>query len=114
MSTLFIDGPAAGKRLELRRAPYYLRVVINRAGEVDALDQLDDEPKPDEAIHVYYESTNLGSGIACSRGKGCRPFNVNEYRLNAEQPTDEQARDFEKWEAWAGEQFEKQRCAKEG
>lgn len=109
MSTLFVDGPAAGTRLELRRAPYFLRVVINCAGDVDALDQLDDEPEPDEAIHVYYQSANHGSGIACTRGKGCRTFNISEYKLNAAQPTDEQARDAELWRAWVGWQAEKEK-----
>jgi hypothetical protein len=110
MSTLFFDGPAAGTRLELRRAPLYLRVVINGQGEIDALDQLEDKPEPTEIIHVYRMSANLGGGFCCSRGKGggCRQFNVNEYKSHTEQPTDDEARDSEKWKAWVTKQCEKE------
>lgn len=49
-----VDGPAAGTYLGLHRCPVYLRVVIDRTtGKVDALDQLDDAPRPGEALHVY-------------------------------------------------------------
>lgn len=51
----FLDGPAAGTKLSLHRAPIFLRVVIDReTGRVDALDQLNDVPKKSEAVHVYY------------------------------------------------------------
>jgi hypothetical protein len=108
MSTFFVDGPAAGKRLDLRRAPLYLRVVIDADGGVDALDLLDDTPDPGEAIYVYRMSANLGSGIACTRGKGCRPFNMSEYKLHGQQPPDDVARDFEKWRGWTAAQFEQE------
>jgi hypothetical protein len=49
----FLDGPATNTRLLLRRAPVLLRVVCNKSGKWDALDQLDDTPQSDEAIHVY-------------------------------------------------------------
>lgn len=44
--TTFTDGPAAETVLELRRAPKFLRVVRDADGTVDALDQLNDTPKP--------------------------------------------------------------------
>jgi len=50
--TRFLDGPAEGVTLMLRRAPIYLRVV-HRGTEWDALDALDDRPTPDETIYVY-------------------------------------------------------------
>ena len=52
--TRFLDGPAAGNALMLRRAPLFLRVTIDAAGgKVDALDQLDDDPQDGETVHVY-------------------------------------------------------------
>lgn len=94
-------GPADGKALELRRAPWFLRVVIDQDGTVDALDQPDDEPKPTEAIHVYVREGEAGRGIACSRGRGCRPFVIAEYIYWPQQPADDEARDNVRWRAWA-------------
>lgn len=48
-----LDGPAAGHTLSLRSAPHFLRVVIDSHGDVDALDQPEDELGDDETIHVY-------------------------------------------------------------
>jgi hypothetical protein len=102
----FVDGPAAGKGLSLARTPLFLRVVIDHAGKVDALDQLDDEPQPTERIYVY-RLCDMTSVIYCSRGHGCRRERVAEYRFHLDaQPTDEEARDREKWQAWAMNQAE--------
>lgn len=45
--TTFIDGPAKGQTLMLRRNPVYL-IVTEENGKFDALDQLEDAPKPTE------------------------------------------------------------------
>jgi len=51
----FLDGPAAGVSLSLRRAPMLLRVVQNRETKTwDALDQLTDSPADNEDIYLYY------------------------------------------------------------
>lgn len=51
---VFRGGRADMLRLNLRRAPLYLRVVFSRVtGEWDALDQLDDAPGPKELVYVY-------------------------------------------------------------
>lgn len=52
MST-FYEGPAHGYSMPLRRAPICLRVVITKAGGIDALDQLSDQARPQEQIFVY-------------------------------------------------------------
>ena len=96
-----IDGPAADVELELRRAPEFLRVVINFNAEVDALDQLDDEPKPSEKIYVYRLTGEPSHGIACSRGKGCKPFVAADYSLYRQQPPDWIVRNQENWRRWA-------------
>lgn len=95
-------GPAAGKYLDLLRAPLLLRVVIDRDGTVDALDQPDDQAKPTETIHVYARVGEvIGRGFACSRGRGCRPVVIAEYVHCLSQPDDADARDNARWQAWA-------------
>jgi len=42
--TRFLDGPAQGETLMLRRAPILLRVTRDPMGNFDGLDQLDDRP----------------------------------------------------------------------
>ena len=102
---VFTDGPASGTKLSLRRLPVLLRVVIDQDGTVDALDQLDDTPKPTEAIHVYRIVAGSDSrAIVCSRGRGCRRENSATYRLYEKQPDDADARDTTNWQAWAESQ----------
>lgn len=97
----FLDGPASEARLSLRRAPILLRVVIDQAGTVDALDQLTDTPAPTETIHVYrIVPGSLIRAIVCSRGRGCRHESTAQYQLHENQPADEDARDTAKWQAW--------------
>ena len=107
MSTTFLDGPAVDARLELQRAPYFLRVVISPNGKCDALDLIDEEPMDNEVIHVYRLSINLGTGIACTRGKGCRRFSSAIYKLHEVQPSDAQARDTSLWHEWCEGQADK-------
>jgi hypothetical protein len=46
------DGPCKGTFM-VKRAPIFLRAVIDAKGEIDVLDQLDDTPKKTEKIYVY-------------------------------------------------------------
>jgi hypothetical protein len=112
MGSKFIDGPAAGTTLELQRAPHFLRVVIDNEGGVDALDQISDTPMDNESIYVYRMSANLGRGIACSRGKngGCRSFLMCEYKVHANQPSDDVLRDNDKWSEFAHAEYDKEQC----
>lgn len=121
--TVFIDGPAqnngewiAGSRplrrapstpLLLKRAPHYLRAVLGPAGELDALDQLDDSPKAEETV-VAYEM--VGEPTICHINSGRRHggsgfFRGGRYRVVAEQPTDEQLRSTVAWRAWVSERI---------
>lgn len=47
-----LDGPA---KIETwtRRAPEFLRAVVNAKGKVDVLDLLTDAPRPGERVFVY-------------------------------------------------------------
>lgn len=114
--TKFTDGPAAGKVLALRRAPFFLRVVQSIThGEVDALDQLDDQPRPSESIYVYRQTKNEGGAFICSRGTKAKRaasgyFPLVQYSLNGEQPSDEVLRDNAKWQEWCFSQPEAQKA----
>lgn len=98
----FADGPAAGSVLALHRAPTYLRVVISPSGKVDALDQLEDTPKPREAIHVYRLEApatdvhiNMGS---TKRGSGF--YKLGTYR-HLPDVDGEAMRETDAWQEWA-------------
>ena len=47
-----LDGPAKGTYM-CKRAPLYLRAVVNDKGGTDALDMPSDTPTDNEVIHVY-------------------------------------------------------------
>lgn len=97
---LLLNGPASGKMLSLRRAPRYLRVVIDQDGSIDALDQLDDQPKPTEVVYVYVLASDVSRGFACTRGKGCDPILSAEYMFRPQQPEDATLRDRCAWQRW--------------
>jgi hypothetical protein len=97
----FLDGPALDAVLDLQRAPKLLRVVISPAGEVDALDQLDDEPKPREKLYAYQrigEPTQMH--LRCSKPKRSGWYMSARYRLVQDQPIDAVMRDNKAWQEW--------------
>jgi len=105
----FKDGPAAGVSLQLRRAPLFLRVVIDKkTGEVDALDQINDRPRLGEEIHAYRRVTNATKYHlrACIDGSGW--YSSASYRHHDEQPADHVGRDRGSWQHWTQEQWEKE------
>jgi len=99
----FEGGPADGNRLSLRRTPVYLRVVIDSHGVVDALDQLDDEVRLGETVHVYRLLDDVGTAIVCSRGKsgGCRHERIARYGYCEDQPPEEVCRANSLLREWA-------------
>lgn len=101
--TRFVDGPAFGVGLAIKRAPTYLRVGFQN-GEWDALDQLDDEPKPGETFYCYRVIKVQGIlHINYGRGRGsCTPLAF--YHYYEEQPGQEIMADNRAWRAWAYEQ----------
>lgn len=56
----FIGGAANGVTLDLANVPMLLRVVIDKFGNVDALDAEGDEPREGEAIYYYHREEKLG------------------------------------------------------
>lgn len=99
-----LDGPAQGVSLSLRRAPILLRVVRGPRGRWDALDQLDDVPRPGESIHVYRLVPGTRS-FMCIRPGGC--FEHGDYTHVSDAPAEETLRDTDRWRAWAERQGER-------
>ena len=104
--TRFLDGPAARVSLMIRRAPPFLRVVeSHRKGEWDALDQVDDEPRPKETIYAYRRTKKPGvCHIKATRRSASGWYPMADYSFVAEQPADEVMRSRETWRAWCVEQ----------
>ena len=103
-----IAGHGKGKLLDLKRTPKYLRFVFNGSdwGTLDALDQLDDTPRPGEHMiaAVIGESSNIHVD-GMKNGRRCG-WNVKiiDYDMIAVQPSQELMRDIAKWQAWCVEQ----------
>ena len=100
-----LDGPAEGNSLKLRRAPVFLRVVIDNDRSVDALDRLEDVPQDDESIYVYkIRPETFGRYHLLVRGKNARThggwWQSGDYDLFDDQPEDEILRDTAKWREW--------------
>lgn len=103
----FLDGPAEGRDLMLRRAPHFLRVTTaRRRGEVkvDALDQPDDEPTATETVHVYVVDPSTRSGYFLC---GTRPRSASgryasaDYRhLPVDADVQQRIRDRDAWRRW--------------
>lgn len=87
----FSDGPAHGIILDLRRAPKFLRVVINAEGEVDALDQL----------HAYELVGKPSRYHVCRTPRRLSGWHIAaQYRHVPQQPSDATMRDTAEWQAW--------------
>lgn len=110
--TRFTDGPAMGAALSLRRAPLFLRVVFGIDGQVDALDQLNDQPDPAETITVYRRKGKAGTIHIDYTDKKTRRrrgawFAYADYKLSPVQPPDDVMRSTEAWRGWCLEQVAK-------
>ena len=92
----FLDGPAAGQILALRRAPIFLRVAFNpmarrpargKDRQWDALDAMDDVAKEHEQLFVYIANEPPGSVHLCCRPRSAGGwFATGTYRLSPDQP----------------------------
>ena len=102
--TSFKDGPAAGKSLLLKRSPQFLRVV-EADGEFDALDLIEDRPRPRETCYAYELVEARGMmhlNMRDRKGKRCCGwYAVADYRLVEPQPEQAVMCDTAKWQAWA-------------
>jgi hypothetical protein len=91
----FQGGPADGKVLQFRRTPLYLRVVQD--GETfDVLDQLGDEPRAGEQVHVYRAFGSFGT--VHIRPGGCWPTGQYRYLVGVD---GDSLRTTQAWREWA-------------
>jgi hypothetical protein len=111
----FRDGPLAGKSVLCRRAPVYLRAVIAPDGQVDALDQLGDEPDAGEVLHAYVRIGAAGNLHVDGTDRQGRRFGrwyaSGEYRLCDPQPDDATMRDRDAWRQWCLDRQAERRAA---
>lgn len=111
----FLDGPARKTFLTLERVPLFLRVTFGcsnpaMAPKWDALDQLEDEPGPEEEIHVYRRHGELGTVHVDTTEKGRRVgrwYRLAEYRLHPVQPDDATVRNTVAWRNWCQAEWAK-------
>lgn len=99
--TKFLDGPAAGQSLLLKRSPNLLRVISHGDGTFDALDQPEDTLRQDEFfVTVYVLHKHIGNcHIRASKGRsGFYP--IVEYKMFHVQPLDSVMRNNEEWVRW--------------
>jgi hypothetical protein len=103
--TRFLDGPAVGTTLLLKRAPLFLRAVQDQAGTWDALDQLTDEPRADERI-VVYRMVEGPTVVHINRGRnGSGFYRGGGYLLVDPQPSDDVVRKTQLWRWWCAGQI---------
>lgn len=101
--TAFIDGPAQGQKLQLRRAPVYLRVT-EKDGKFDGLDQLGDTPEPGETMYAYVLAEQPGAMHLLVRGKEAASrggiWPIAKYKLFPIQPDQATMRSRADWQEW--------------
>ena len=103
----FVDGVVEGTKLLCKRAPELLRVVYGSFGEINCLDQLDDEPKPSETIWVYQrinEPTKLHMKFSKKSMSGY--YMMAKYKQHESQPGNS-VRSTKAWREWALNEQEK-------
>lgn len=113
MSVTFAGGPADGRECWLQRAPLFLRIVVDRRAElkrngkppaaaIDALDLLDDEPRPHEDVYVYRCAWSTPPAHICMRGRGCHTSVSAAYHYVDDVDAQELGLgDTETWREWA-------------
>jgi hypothetical protein len=113
----FLNGPAVGVFLQLRRAPLYLRVTMNRDRKWDALDQPDDMPGGDEVVIAHRRVSEVGTchvDYTDKQGRRRGAWYVSaDYVLCETQPLDEVLRDKDRWAEWATAEHAREQAAKE-
>ena len=99
--TSFLDGPAKGQTLMLKRCARFLRVT-DANGKWDALDAWEDSPRPEEKLYCY--ALHGKPGGAFIDGTGIRGFYaIAEYQFVEPQPDESTMRDDTKWHLWRTE-----------
>ena len=93
------NGPVEGS-YACKRAPSYLRAVVDARGTRDVLDLPNDEPRPDERVYIYRRIGEAGQvHLNMGRSGGTGFYALAEYEWIP--GTDGEAvRRIEDWRAW--------------
>lgn len=77
--THYLDGPAEGIRIELSRAPEYLRVAVGDVG-ISPLARLTDKPDEGEDVVVYRRlgATPDGTGVGYATDEDFPPTDLHD------------------------------------
>lgn len=100
--TKFVDGPADGQTLMLKRQPLFLRVVRDGAGKWDALDQLHDSPRHGEEAFVYVHVADDGCVFVRPGGM----YRTTRYALFPQQPSQAVLRDTVAWRGFTAVNYD--------
>lgn len=108
MKMHFVDGPAAGIQIPLRRRPILLRIVHSPAAGWDGLDQLDDSPAPEERVFLYWrKQEGQWCHVDGRDAKTGKRFGRTEWIVDffhvSDGPTEEILRDNGKYRDWCEE-----------
>jgi hypothetical protein len=102
--TKFINGPADGVTLMLRRASLLLRVVYSDTkDEFDALDWITDSPQWHEGVYVYRrigEPMVMMIDYCDRRGRHGQRVASAEYEFLPAQPAEQYLRRPDAWQSW--------------
>ena len=91
--------------LSLERAPRFLRFVMvgSKWETLDALDQPDDAPTPEEKCYAAEQVDSSNVHLSCRSPEGRRYGRWEKtatYKLVDDQPAQEVMRDWEQWAKW--------------
>lgn len=74
-----IDGPLEGASFTIETCPKLVRCVIGGDGTRDILNEPDDAPRLDEAVH-WYRWDGTAAGFMCARGRRAYSATMIELR----------------------------------
>ena len=93
-----VDGPCEGTYF-VKRAPNYLRAVLDDKGEKDVLDLIEDTPRDSERVYVYKLDGEPGwMHIHGTKVHGFYATGTYHYLPEVD---GESLRDNSKWQSWA-------------
>lgn len=102
MSLSLLDGPCEGTYL-CKRAPLFLRAIVDEKGEKDCLDLVDDTPAESEKVYVYKREGAASVVHLYFGGNKGGWYALGQYRFMPD-VDGEALRDNEAWQKWAKKQ----------
>ncbi len=99
-----LDGPGRGTTFCVSRCPVFLRVVKSHRGIWDVLNELEDEPKPEEEIFPYQRVTQPYGAFIDGTGQHFY-MGMADYQFINELVPDSTLRDTVLWQGWCKERI---------